>query len=296
MKTEPQPPVIIIGMHRSGTTMVVELLEKLGLFIGKRRERNQEAVLFQRLNDWIFGQGGATWDNPKQIGNLLSYNDLRCRVSDYLRYYAGSPRAISYLGTCRYLRYQSLLQLPFAWGWKDPRSTFTLPLWLELFPQARVLHIYRHGVDVAMSLRHRERSILQAKNSRKSFHDILYTLQPGRANFTTSARCSTLEGGFDLWEEHMAAAQAARKLRPLAYLELKYEEMLAQPEALLRRAAEFCGLTTEDTTIAALVASIRADRAYAFAADEEATAFARGVASRLAPFGYSENGNERPSS
>ena len=167
---------------------------------------------------------------------------------------------------------------------------------MELFPQARVLHIYRHGVDVAMSLRHRERSILQAKNSRKSFHDILYTLQPGRANFTTSARCSTLEGGFDLWEEHMAAAQAARKLRPLAYLELKYEEMLAQPEALLRRAAEFCGLTTEDTTIAALVASIRADRAYAFAADEEATAFARGVASRLAPFGYSENGNERPSS
>jgi len=295
VKAEPQPPVIIIGMHRSGTTMVVEMLEQLGLFIGKRRERNQEAMLFLRLNDWILGQSGATWDNPEPIRHLLSYDDLRARVTDYIRYFTASPQVISYLGAWRYLRHRSLLHLPFDWGWKDPRSTFTLPVWLDLFPQARVLHVYRHGVDVAISLRQRERAIFEAKRRRRSLHDILYTLRPGRANFTSSARCSTLEGGFDLWEEHMAAAEAARRLRPEAYLELRYEELLADPAPNLVRAAQFCGLAAEQGSIEPLVAGIRGHRAYAFSADDEAVAFARSVAGRCASYGYGAHGAQQPS-
>ncbi len=31
-----------------------------------------------------------------------------------------------------------------AWGWKDPRNTFTLPMWLSIFPKARVLHVLRN--------------------------------------------------------------------------------------------------------------------------------------------------------
>jgi hypothetical protein len=40
------PPVIIIGMSRSGTTMLVEMLEQLGLFVGRKKTRNNEAVFF----------------------------------------------------------------------------------------------------------------------------------------------------------------------------------------------------------------------------------------------------------
>jgi hypothetical protein len=39
-------PVIILGMHRSGTTMVTKLLEEVGLFVGDRLDENHEAVLF----------------------------------------------------------------------------------------------------------------------------------------------------------------------------------------------------------------------------------------------------------
>jgi len=299
VKTEPRQPIIVIGMHRSGTTMVVEMLEKLGLFIGKDRERNQEALFFLNLNDWILSQGGATWDNPAAIRNLLGYSDLRTRVTDYLRTFVASPRAISYLGWWRYLRHRSpLTGLPFDWGWKDPRTIFTLPLWLDLFPEARVLHVYRHGVDVAMSLRQRERGILEDKKRRASFHDILYTVRPSRANFTSSARCSTLEGGFGLWEEYMVAAQEVKGERSDNYLELRYEDMLEDPAPHLARAAQFCGLAAEHSSIVKLVAGIRADRGYAFAGTDEAVDFARGVSARLLPYGYSENGNgaEQPSS
>ena len=29
-----QQPIIILGMHRSGTTMITKMLENLGLFVG----------------------------------------------------------------------------------------------------------------------------------------------------------------------------------------------------------------------------------------------------------------------
>ncbi|MBW1793701.1 MAG: sulfotransferase [Deltaproteobacteria bacterium] len=41
---------------------------------------------------------------------------------------------------------------PPFWGWKDPRTTLTLPLWLKLFPKARIIHVIRNGIDSALSL------------------------------------------------------------------------------------------------------------------------------------------------
>ena len=42
------PPIIIIGMSRSGTGMLAKMLEDLGLFIGKSKDRNNEALFFYR--------------------------------------------------------------------------------------------------------------------------------------------------------------------------------------------------------------------------------------------------------
>jgi hypothetical protein len=40
---------------------------------------------------------------------------------------------------------------PF-WGWKEPRTCLFLELWERLLPQARFLFLYRHPVDVTLSL------------------------------------------------------------------------------------------------------------------------------------------------
>lgn len=39
-------PIVILGMHRSGTTMITEILEQLGLFVGDQKDDNCESLFF----------------------------------------------------------------------------------------------------------------------------------------------------------------------------------------------------------------------------------------------------------
>lgn len=42
---KPNSPVIIAGMHRSGTTMITRMLEEAGLFVGKRKDPRNSFTL-----------------------------------------------------------------------------------------------------------------------------------------------------------------------------------------------------------------------------------------------------------
>jgi hypothetical protein len=42
------------------------------------------------------------------------------------------------------------------WGWKDPRTCLFLPFWDRLLPEARYVFVYRHPVEVALSLLRRD--------------------------------------------------------------------------------------------------------------------------------------------
>lgn len=63
-------PVLVIGMHRSGTSLVTRLLRDLGLFIGWRLDDNAEAYLFRALNEWLLREAGATWQTPAPVRRL----------------------------------------------------------------------------------------------------------------------------------------------------------------------------------------------------------------------------------
>ena len=58
-------PVIVIGMHRSGTSLIVKVLEKLGVFMGADQEHNGESLFFNTINEWILNQSHIRWDNPE---------------------------------------------------------------------------------------------------------------------------------------------------------------------------------------------------------------------------------------
>jgi hypothetical protein len=76
----PHPPIVIIGMHRSGTSMVTRMLESLGLFVGARKDSNCEARFFQRINRWLLDQTGSSWDNPQPIHYLLNNREVRAKT------------------------------------------------------------------------------------------------------------------------------------------------------------------------------------------------------------------------
>ena len=284
-----RPPVIIIGMHRSGTSMLTRTLQGFGFFMGRGTSRNEECRFTNTLNYWVFGQASATWEKPQGVDLLLDCEDVRELVTDYLRGITAGPASMRYLGAARWLGARSMHGIQFPWGWKDPRNTFTLPLWLDIFPNARVLHIMRHGVDVAHSLRVRRRRAFEQAASRYRARRSAYVnnpFAPKRSGFAHSVSVADLGRGLALWQAYTARAQAhVRSLGDQA-LELRYEDLLEAPESHLGAIIEFCGLDAPREAITREARRFRPDRAYAYRQEPELAEVARAHKDMLASLGY----------
>jgi hypothetical protein len=236
-------------MHRSGTSLLSCMLESLGLFLGKSKDENNEAVFFQSINDWLLRQTGGAWDNPAPFRYLLDSPDIRQRTTDYIRrYLLTSPRAASYAGWFDYLRHRRLTPLARPWGWKDPRNTFTLPIWLDIFPEAKIIHLHRAGMDVALSLRRRGRQEFQLQRLYRSL-PLLHWIRPKRGGFVHSLRCDHLEAGLALWSEYLE--QGSRHVAALKHraFDISFESLVRDPIGSLTALADFCDLPADGTAI-----------------------------------------------
>ncbi len=283
-------PVIIYGMHRSGTTLVTKVLEALGLFVGFRKDTNQEAQFFLQLNDWMMLQAGAAWDQPEPIGAMLQDGELKRALREYAWDLMHSGRSISYLGVGKYLRYRNVSALSIPWGWKDPRNTFVLPIWSDLFPNARYIHVKRHGCDVAHSLKTRSD---QLKPKLAFFLNRRYPkflpFPPRRRPVARqiSARLNTYAGAFSLWSEYMLQAQQMESQHHGNSLSIRYEDFLERPLEFLPELASFAGLPSSTLEEHERIAStIKASRAYAYRGSEELLKLATENEETLSRFGY----------
>lgn len=295
MAGQAQPPIIIIGMHRSGTSMITGMLEEMGLFIGKGKEsgNNREHPFFVKVNEWLLEQCGGSWRNPEPIHALLEHHELRALVADYLDFYLKTSRAVSFLGWSGYFRWGTPASLEWPWGWKDPRNTYTLPLWLDVFPLARVVHIKRHGVDVASSMkvrtdRGRKRAMEQLPAKARSKYRSWYHrwLEPTLLGFANAVRSESLEVAFGLWERYVAEAHGHVERHAARSMEFRYEDFLTSPEPMLKQLADFCHLTVNDTLIAQLAGRVRKDRAFAYQQHPHLIEFSETMTDRLRFWGY----------
>ena len=285
----PRDPVIVIGMHRSGTSMLTRSLQGFGLYMGRGATRNEECRWTNLLNEWIFRQASATWERPEGVDSLLADPDARPLVADYLAGVTDGPAAIRYLGLRRWLRYRSLCAISEPWGWKEPRNTFTLPFWLEVFPKARVLHIMRHGVDVMASLRSRRARAMSAAAARYRRGRAGYVnnpFAPKRSGFAHSPRIGDPAGGLDLWRAYTDRARGHVRNLGARALEMRYEDLLFEPESHLRAVVEFCGLDVSDHGLASAAAGFRPDRAFAYRNDPALRAFGEENEKALRRCGY----------
>jgi hypothetical protein len=287
-------PVIFIGMHRSGTSMLGRLLEELGMFFGARKDENNEAIFFQDLNEWLLGQCGARWDTPGAFKEYFWRNDEVLKWTElYIRNLLASPRCIQFLGVRRFAL-GGIGGLNTPWGWKDPRNTFTLPVWLRIFPNAKVVSIERNGVDVAQSLRTRENRILEDAPRFYRKNRMAFFLRPRRSGFAHSPRCLALEDGFALWEEYTSEAGSMIGQLPAdRVLALRYEDVLENPVKWLGESATFCGLKVSNSQLESAVKNIRADRAKAYESDADLASFAAKHSAALSARGYLTPGASR---
>ncbi len=287
-------PIIVIGMHRSGTTMIAKMLSAMGLFIGWDLEENYEARYFYNINRQILQAFNGSWDNPRVIDNLLNHPDIFKKITYTLQNDLDSFESFLYLGPRLYIRYRSALKLDFPWGWKEPCNTFMLPLWLDIFPHAKVVNIYRNGIDVAKSLATREnkrineilgdsdcvkKKILSQLNQLKKYGFLLYNIRKVQSMYRrinplgkyVSFRvesCISIEKGFELWCTYIERAFKNIEDIQNDVLNIKYEDFLINPEHYLNELKIFCSLQFPINKIHLIANEVNKERRFAFKDNE----------------------------
>jgi hypothetical protein len=148
-------PVCITGMHRSGTSLVANLLSLCGLYLGKEQDLMPatadnpkgywEHRKFLILNNEILAELGGDWESPAAVlegwAEEVRINYLRTKAEILLQEFAGHE----------------------PWGWKDPRTSLTLPFWMSLnglrvpfwlgvAPKLRIVLCLRNPLEVSRSL------------------------------------------------------------------------------------------------------------------------------------------------
>jgi len=262
------PPLLILGMHRSGTTLLVEILMKLGYFSGANLEENLESEFILKLNEWILRRSGGAWDNPLPIKSLIKSNYLRDEVINILNNEIHSERF------SEYYKYNSKIKInaknpPIFWGWKDPRNIFTLNLWLEIFPQLKILIIRRNGIDVANSLHQRQLNYLKndtrgpfiIKPLKKRIKDSINQFE--RFNMQ-SCRCTTMEGCFNLWEEYQFEADDIYDQFSGQKLYISYENLLLKTENVIEQIKNLLCRNIVNTELQNIQNLVNSQRAFAF--------------------------------
>ena len=153
-----KPFVLVIGMHRSGTSLAMQALEKLNvgfggqLLAGDKFNRNGyfEAPECIAFHDDILAELGQTWGSPEHGLSI----DPRWFEEECC--HAHTKTATKILSErLEHTEENAALAL------KDPRATLFLPIWLQaaeaLSLETRIVICVRHPSEVAMSLEKRDK-------------------------------------------------------------------------------------------------------------------------------------------
>lgn len=138
------PPVLIVGMHNSGTSILAEIIHKNGIFLGNNMEHYESHLFSMYINDSLIMKGGKNWSKLPilSIDEVMSYRET---IASFIKkYWMVDYMQWGYDGVSE-------------WGIKDPRLCVLLPLYLDIFPEAKVVHIRRNPDDVAASLCQRDK-------------------------------------------------------------------------------------------------------------------------------------------
>lgn len=129
--------VVILGMHRSGTSCLTHMLHRAGLDLGEglladgksdNLGGHWEAAEAMTINELILMLSGGTWN---RVPDQLQTNDtIDQRMARFVAQFEGAALA----------------------GWKDPRTTLTFPFWKPHLNHYRLVVCLRHPLAVARSL------------------------------------------------------------------------------------------------------------------------------------------------
>jgi hypothetical protein len=209
------PPLLLLGVRRSGTTLLRVMLDRHSqlavpdesYFVPQLADRHLRRV---DADDFV--------DDLRRLATLADWDVPLDRVRARLR--DGMPVGEA-IGTV-YDVYAEQRGKP-RWGDKTPMYMQNLRLLRRLFPDALYVHLIRDGRDAALS----------------------FLAMPAGIMTETWMQPRTPAGFACQWRTEVAAARRLGRRVGSRYLEVRYEELAADPGAVLRRICEFAGLEYE---------------------------------------------------
>ncbi len=214
--------LVVAGMHRSGTSVTAQWLERCGLHAGEgiataveSNPRGQfEDHDFVRFHEQILRRhgfksslvGGAVPLHPDEEERRAALQLIESRTHRGL------------------------------WGWKDPRTTLFLPFWKQLLPDLRVLGVYRPPAAVVDSLIRRRRSRQRRKRPATLLGKTgaVWLLRRSRSLARRSWLNLTLVREYaDVWRRYNAELLAFARRYPDDLLLFRVDRLLERSEELV---------------------------------------------------------------
>ena len=137
---EVEKTIIVLGMHRSGTSLTSNILNKFGVSMGKNLtkygEDNPKGFFenehFARLNNKILYLTRGCWDSPPAHNKIIALKKNKELMKE--------------------IKKLILSQQDKIWGWKDPVTTLTMDLYLPFIKNPYFIVCYRNPSSVEKSL------------------------------------------------------------------------------------------------------------------------------------------------
>jgi len=145
--------ICILGMHRSGTSVITRAINLLGVYLGEGAdlmapgpdnphgywELNEIVNLHDRLLDQVKKRWDTTTPLPAQWEKCKEIQPMRNELIDLIKKTFSEHK---------------------LWAWKDPRTSILLPIWRDVLDELGielvVVFAIRNPLDVALSLKKRE--------------------------------------------------------------------------------------------------------------------------------------------
>ena len=141
--------IVVLCMHRTGSSLVANLLRQLGVNMGTRlwgkpdpyhKRPNPEDLDFVQFNAQLLrhagGQGNIAWREPPSRAEILKLGE-----------------SVTIQESIRQLIERKANGL---WGWKDPRTSLTCWLYHQYLQNPRYVVVVRKHEDIIKSLKKRD--------------------------------------------------------------------------------------------------------------------------------------------
>jgi hypothetical protein len=211
-----KPPLFVLGVRRSGTTLLRVVLDR-----HSELAIPDESYFLPQLGDRHGDRLDldAFVDDLRRLPTLREWDVSPDEVRARLEAGASLGRAIATVYELYAERHRKT-----RWGDKTPMYMEHLDLLERLFPDALYVHLVRDGRDAALSFLTMPRGIVTE----------------------TWAHPRDAAGFACQWKREVRAArELGRRVGPSRYLEVRYEELVADPERGVRAVCRLAALTYE---------------------------------------------------